>query len=163
MKQNILKIFKNREINHVFFKKIAENNFEIKFKTSNEEKIYKIINEIRKNLSGVILFDEITIDKKENTLSIKLIFRVFYPSENLRKHIYINKISKENICEIFHLEKPKKYQLNGILHYDIAYINGEPFHVGDTIGGCQISDIQDEFITIKNGKNSIQINIDDRW
>ncbi len=163
IKNSILKITKNFQIVPVLFKEISLDKFELKFKIYNEEDFYKLLNKLRIELNGVLSFEKIKIKNSGKSLQVTLICEIFYPPQNLRKYFYINKIDKEEFPEIFHLHKTKNYQLNGVLHYDSAYINGEPFHEGDLIGGCKILKIYDEFIIVEKKKKLVKIKIDQTW
>lgn len=163
VKNSILKISKKLRINSILFKEISSDKFELKFKISNEEDFYTFLNKLRADLNGVISFEEIKIKNLEKSLQIVLICKIFYPPQNLQKYFYINRINEEVSPEIFHLHKTKNYQLNGVLHYNEAYINGKPFHEGDSIGGCKILKIYDEFIIVDKKKKLVKIKIDQTW
>ena len=173
LKRNISEIFKEFSITSVLFKEISPEKFKLKFEINNEQNFYILLNKLRTDLCGIISFDEIKIKNLKKFLQVSLSFRVFYPPADLQKYFHINKcdankaeaaeIDNEEFTEIFDLQKIKNYQLNGILHYDTAYINGKPFHEGDSVGGYQISKIYDEFIIIKNRKKSVKIKIDEAW
>lgn len=163
LKNSIFNISKTFRINHILFKETSLDKFELKFKINNEEDLYSILNKLRTELNGIIFFDEVKVKNLEKSLQVALVCKIFYPSQNLKKYFYINKINEEEFPEIFDLQKTKNYQLNGILHYDTAYINGNPFHEGDSIGKYKIIKIHDEFITVKSKKKSLNIKIDETW
>ncbi len=163
IKNSILEITKNFKMGPVLFKEISLNKFELKFKISNEEDFYSLLNKLRTELNGVIFFEEIKIKNSEKSLKVVLVCEIFYPPQNLQKYFYINKIDEGEFPEIFHLYKTKNYQLNGVLHYDIAYINGKPYHEGDSVGGCKILKIYDEFIIVEKKKKEVKIKIDQTW
>lgn len=163
VKSSILKISKNFPINPILFKEISTDKFELKFKICSEEDLYNLLNKLRTNLNGIISFEEVKIKNLKKSLQVSLICKIFYPSSDLQKYFYVNKINKEEFPEIFDLPKPKNYQLNGILHYDTAYINGKPFREKDSVGGCKILKIYDEFITAEKKKKIVKIKIDETW
>jgi len=168
LKQNIFEIFKKFSIMLVLFKEISAEKFELKFKINSEKDFYTLLDELRTDLGGIVSFDEIKIKNMKKFLQVSLLCRIFYPSKNLKKYLYINETQRNGIDntdypELFDLPKITKYQLNGILHYDIAYINGKPFREGDSVGGYQILKIYDEFITAKNKKKSVKIKLDESW
>ena len=163
IKSSILKISKDFQIKPVLFKEISANEFELKFKICSEEDFHNLLNKLRTNLNGVISFETIKIKNLKKSLQVVLVCKIFYPSSNLQRYFYVNKINEEEYPEIFYLQKPKNYQLNGILHYDTAYINGKPFREGDSVGGCKIIKIYDEFITAKKNKKIVKIKIDETW
>ena len=168
LKQDIFEIFKKFSLTSVLFKEISAEKFELKFKINNEKDFYTLLDKLRTNLGGIISFDEIKIKNQKKLLQISLICRIFYPPQILQKYFYINKINMNNsddkeYPELFDLPKITNYQLNGIMHYDIAYINGKPFREGDSVGGYKILKIYDEFITAKNKKKSVKIKLDETW
>lgn len=167
-KRNISEIFKKFSITSVLFKEISSEKFKLKFEINDEKKFYILLNKLRADLGGIVLFDEIKIKNLKKFLQVSLSCRIFYPPNNLQKYFYINKADvtktdSEEFSEIFDLPKIKNYQLNGILHYDAAYINGKPFYEGDSVGGYKILKIYEEFITVKNKKKSVKIKIDETW
>lgn len=168
LKQDIFEIFKKFSLSSVLFKEISAEKFELKFKINSEKDFYTLLDKLRTELGGIISFDEIKIKNLKKFLQISLLCRIFYPPQNLQKYFYVNKINTNDVDdeeypELFDLPKITKYQLNGIMHYDIAYINGKPFHEGDSVGGYQILKIYDEFITVKNKKKSVKIKLDETW
>ncbi len=168
LKQDIFNIFKKFSLTSVLFKEISPQTFKLKFEINNEKDFYTLLDKFRTDIGGIISFDEIKIKNLKKYLQVSLSCRIFYPPKNLQKYFYINKIDPDNFKEeeypeMFNLPKIAHYQLNGIMHYDIAYINGQPFHEGDSIGGYQILKIYDEFITAKHKKKSVKIKIDDSW
>lgn len=168
LKQDIFEIFKKFSLSSVLFKEISAEKFELKFKINSEKDFYILLDKLRTELGGIISFDEIKIKNLKKFLQISLLCRIFYPPQNLQKYFYVNKINTNDVDdeeypELFDLPKITKYQLNGIMHYDIAYINGKPFHEGDSVGGYQILKIYDEFITVKNKKKSVKIKLDETW
>ncbi len=173
LKRSISEIFKKFSLTSVLFKEISPEKFKLKFEINDEEKFYALLDKLRTDLCGIISFDEIKIKNLKKFLQVSLSCRIFYPPNNLQKYFYINKSNTkkldaietdgEEFPEMFGLQKIKNYQLNGILHYDVAYINGKPFHEGDSVGGYQILKIFDEFITVKNKKKSVKIKIDETW
>jgi len=163
IKNSILNISKNYQIDPVLFKEISSDKFELKFKIYNEENFYNLLDKLRTDLYGIISFEEIKIKNLKKFLQVALVCKVFYPSSNLQKYFYVNKIDKEEFPEIFNLQKQKNYQLNGILHYDTAYINGKPFREGDSVGECKILKIYDKFITAQKKKKIVKIKIDETW
>lgn len=163
IKNNILKISKIYSINPILFKEISPEIFELKFKICNEENFYNFLNELRTDLNGVLSFEEIKIKNFEKFLQVSLLCKIFYPPQNLQKYFYIKRIAREEFPEMFNLYKTTNYQLNGVLHYDVAYINGKPFREGDSIGGYKILKIYDEFITVEKKKKIMKIRIDQAW
>ena len=163
IKNGILKITKNFKMSPILFKEISSDKFELKFKINNEEDFYNLLNKLRTELNGIISFGEIKIKNSEKSLKAVLNCKIFYPPQNLQKYFYINRIDEEEFPEIFHLCKIKNYQLNGILHYDIAYINGKPYHEGDSVGGCKILKIYDDSIIAEKKKKEVKIKIDQTW
>ncbi|MBO6055692.1 MAG: hypothetical protein J6P84_01755 [Alphaproteobacteria bacterium] len=168
LKQDIFEIFKKFSLTSVLFKEISAEKFELKFKINSEKDFYTLLDKLRTELGGIISFDEIKIKNLKKLLQVSLLCRIFYPPQNLQKYFYVNKtytnnVDDEKYPELFDLPKITKYQLNGIMHYDIAYINGKPFHEGDSVGGYEILKIYDEFITAKNKKNLVKIKLDETW
>ena len=163
LKNSILEITKSFKISPILFKEISSDKFELKFKINNEENFYSLLNKLRTELNGIVSFKEIKIKNSEKFLKVVLTCEIFYPQPNLQKYFYINRIDEEEFPEIFHLYKIKNYQLNGILHYDIAYINGKPYHEGDSVGGYKILKIYDDFIIAEKKKKEVKMKIDQTW
>lgn len=162
LEKDIAKIFSDLNMKHIMFKEDSKNTFEIKFQVTDELKIYELTNKLRSDLNGIVLIDNIDIESRDKVLHVQIKFRILYPQSSLKSEILIKRIPKNPLVDIFGLTQ-KKYQLNGVLHYSKAYINGQEFGVGDSVGEYKIQKIFDSFIILQKDGNLQKVKLNDSW
>lgn len=164
LKDDIKQICYSERIREVKFKQENNNNFSLKFKIRREEKIYRIIHRLKAELCGVLSIVKLSVYKlKNNQMIATICMHIFYPPNELNRFVKIKKLSSEKSFNIFRNEEPKLYQLNGINHYNNAYINGQSFDVGMLVGGYQIFKIYKNHIILKREGKERCIFLDERW
>ena len=151
-------------IKDIKFKHNGQNIFWLQLNTYDEKIIYKLIYKIKTELGGIITLNNLKMSlKSDNQINTIMEFQISYPPKNLEQFIHIKKYSQQKLMNIFPKTLHNIYQLNGINHYDTAYINGRPFNVGQRIGEYQIHKIYDNFILLQKKKQIQKILIDDKW
>ncbi len=164
LKKDVQNICDSINIKEIKFKQNNQNTFLLQLNTCDERIIYKLIYKIKTELGGIITLNNLKISlKPNNQINTIMEFRIYYPPKNLEKFIHIKKYSQQKLMNIFPKTFHNIYQLNGINHYDTAYINGRPFNVGQHIGEYKIHKIYDSFILLQKEKQIQKILLDDKW
>jgi hypothetical protein len=162
LKKSIEKISRKLSVEKISLKSFAAFE-EIRIFASQENEIYKFIEEALFEIPGIIQFVSITFsptDKEDVCAIIK--FRVFEFSD-CPGIISISPTSR-NRGSIDLFGKKKTHNLFCTIDNSRAYIDGSWFQIGDRIDDCELTSVAQNFIELqKEDSSKIQIKLGASW